>query len=61
MLLENGIENLCNSLVSFGFHQSANDYSLFVRKENNSIIVLLVYVDDIIINDNNLDELKKVK
>ncbi|XP_023771360.1 uncharacterized protein LOC111920014 [Lactuca sativa] len=40
--------------------QSISDYSLFIRKVEGSITVLLVYVDDIILTGNSEVELKKV-
>lgn len=52
---------LCSFLLDFGFVQSINDFSLFFRSVNNIVVVLLVYVDDIILTDNNLDEINKVK
>ncbi|XP_023772322.1 uncharacterized protein LOC111920980 [Lactuca sativa] len=54
-------EKLCASLFMFGFKQSISDYSLFIRKVEGSITVLLVYVDDIILTGNSEVELKKVK
>ena len=41
--------------------QSPNDFSLFVKNENNVVLILLVYVDDIIITGNNIDEIEKFK
>lgn len=37
-----------------------NDYSLFVRNKTISIIVLLVYLDDVLLTWNSLDEINKV-
>ncbi|KAI3825951.1 hypothetical protein L1987_07722 [Smallanthus sonchifolius] len=54
-------EKLTTTLVEIGFKQSKNDYSLFVKTENDSICVLLVYVDDIILTGNNASDLEKVK
>lgn len=45
----------------FGFQQNISDYSLFVRKFEGSITVLLVYVDDIILTGSSEIELEKVK
>lgn len=54
-------KNMCNSLISFGFQQSANDYSPFVRNKDNYVTVLLVYINDIILTGSNSDELQKSK
>nr|KAJ0193879.1 hypothetical protein LSAT_V11C800413930 [Lactuca sativa] len=54
-------EKLCCSLSTFGFKQSINDYSLFVKVSKNTIVILLVYVDDIIIIGNCKVELENVK
>ncbi|XP_052622580.1 retrovirus-related Pol polyprotein from transposon RE1 isoform X1 [Lactuca sativa] len=54
-------ERLCSSLLSFGFKQSINDYSLFVRQFQNTFVVLLVYVDDIILTGNDESEVNNVK
>jgi Reverse transcriptase (RNA-dependent DNA polymerase) len=40
---------------------SSADHSLFSKIDNNCIIIILVYVDDIIITGNNLEEIKRVK
>jgi Reverse transcriptase (RNA-dependent DNA polymerase) len=37
------------------------DHSLFSKRSVNFIIIVLVYVDDIIIIENDLKELKRVK
>nr|GEY08843.1 putative Gag-polypeptide of LTR copia-type [Tanacetum cinerariifolium] len=42
-------EKLTSVLNENGFVQSVNDYYLFVKHDNNLILVLLVYVDDIVV------------
>nr|KAJ0196743.1 hypothetical protein LSAT_V11C700360620 [Lactuca sativa] len=54
-------EKLSNSLISFGFKQSYNDYSMFVKVSGKLIVFLLVYVDDIIVTGNCESEITKVK
>lgn len=54
-------EKLCDSLVSFGFKQSLSDYSMFVKNDKSSVIILFVYVDDIVLTDNCVVEISKVK
>ena len=50
-----------NFLNHIGFKQSKNEYSLFVRKFEHTVIFLLVYVDDIIIAGNDHSEIESVK
>nr|GEV13128.1 ribonuclease H-like domain-containing protein [Tanacetum cinerariifolium] len=40
---------------------SANDHSLFTKSKNNKFIALLVYVDDIVVTENCVDEIDKFK
>ncbi|KAI3688864.1 hypothetical protein L2E82_46759 [Cichorium intybus] len=54
-------ERLCSALFEVGFEQSMNDYSLFVKSKNGTLVVLLVYVDDIILTGNCISEINKVK
>ncbi|GKA50419.1 ribonuclease H-like domain-containing protein [Tanacetum coccineum] len=41
--------------------QSNSDYSLFTKSEKGNFLALLVYVDDIIVIGNNVDEIEKFK
>ncbi|CAN1852203.1 Retrovirus-related Pol polyprotein from transposon TNT 1-94 [Linum perenne] len=52
---------LANSLTANGFRQSTSDYSLFVKGNGEHTVVLLVYVDDIILAGNNVEEIEEVK
>ncbi|GJZ41076.1 ribonuclease H-like domain-containing protein [Tanacetum coccineum] len=38
-----------------------NDFSLFVKNDNDVMLILLVYVDDIIVTGNNVDGINKFK
>lgn len=60
MALESAMKS-CVLFFSYGFFQSVNDYSLFFWTKNNSIVVLLVYVDDKILTGDNKNEFKNVK
>ena len=46
-------ERLSNFLLSKGYARGAVDKTLFIRKHDNDVIVLQVYVDDIIFGSNN--------
>lgn len=43
------------TIVDHGFVQSMLDYSVFIGVKGGSIIVILVYVDDILIASNDVD------
>ncbi|GJZ65453.1 putative RNA-directed DNA polymerase, partial [Tanacetum coccineum] len=52
-------EKLVSTLKENDFEQSINDHSLFTKSKNNKFIALLVYVDDIVITRNCVDEIDK--
>jgi hypothetical protein len=50
-------------LVTSGFQTSNLDFSLYVKKTNHGIVVIVIYVDDLIIigdSDANIFDLKKL-
>ena len=51
----------CAIIKHHGFKQSKADYSLFIKKFNDSFIALVVYVDDILIASNNVREVEALK
>lgn len=52
---------LVAELTHQGFHQSKNDYSLFIKKDGPKISVAAVYVDDIILTGNDVPTLTLLK
>ncbi|GKC18024.1 ribonuclease H-like domain-containing protein [Tanacetum coccineum] len=54
-------EKLTSVLNENRFVHSINDYSLFVKHNEGVILILLVYVDDIVVTGNSLDEIEKFK
>ncbi|CAL2270484.1 unnamed protein product [Prunus armeniaca] len=52
---------LSTALKAVGFQQSRSDYSLFVRRRQGNFLVLLVYVDDVILAGNNLEDIENTK
>ncbi|XP_071728540.1 uncharacterized mitochondrial protein AtMg00810-like [Rutidosis leptorrhynchoides] len=54
-------EKLSYALIENGFRQSLNDYSLFIKTNNDVFIAILVYVDDIVVTGNNTCEINKFK
>ena len=51
----------CFVIKQHGFKKSKADYSLFMKKFNDSFIALVVYVDDILIASNNVQPVKELK
>lgn len=54
-------KELCKLLVSLGFKQSTQDYSLFTREINSEFIVILIYVDDMVLTGTNQQQIDDVK
>nr|XP_011463578.1 PREDICTED: uncharacterized protein LOC105351305 [Fragaria vesca subsp. vesca] len=52
---------LSMALKAAGFTQSWSDYSLFVKAHSGKLTVLLVYIDDVILAGNNLEEIIATK
>ncbi|MCO5563231.1 hypothetical protein L7F22_016868 [Adiantum nelumboides] len=48
-------------LVSIGFHMADADHSLYVRKNQNGIVIICIYVDVFIIGGDNEGEIMHVK
>jgi histone deacetylase 1/2 len=46
-------DKLSSTLLCFGFHQAKCDTFLFIFNNNNILIYLLIYVDDILITSNS--------
>ena len=52
---------LSSTIVNYGFVQSKFDYSVFTIIKGGSIIIILVYVDDILIASNDVDAMNSFK
>ena len=52
---------LHSKLVRLGFHQSKQDYSLFIKSFNDLITIVTVYVDDIIITGDDISTINTLK
>ncbi|GJV84746.1 ribonuclease H-like domain-containing protein [Tanacetum coccineum] len=52
---------LTQALTEHGFVQSKFHYSLFTKNSDNVFIILLVYVDDIVVTGNNVNEIENFK
>ena len=52
---------LSSTIIDLGFLQSKLDYFVFTRVNKGSIIILLIYVDDILISSNDVDAVNVFK
>lgn len=52
---------LSTALISLGYSPSSADHSLFTKLHNSHFTALLVYVDDIVLTGDDLQEIQSVK
>ncbi|CAM8924244.1 unnamed protein product [Rhodiola kirilowii] len=55
------LSKFSDSLITFGFVQSLNDYSLFTYNKNGAFLALRVYVDDVILTGTSSTRIQQVK
>jgi hypothetical protein len=54
-------DKIAEYLVTIGFRMSDADHSLYVRKSDEGIVVITIYVDDMIVGGDNEKEVEHVK
>ena len=54
-------DKLTSFLLTINFVHSKADSSMLIKKTETSFMALLIYVDDILIARNNMNEINKVK
>lgn len=52
---------LSETLLSSGYTQSKSDYSLFTHTSSQAITMILVYVDDLLLAGNCIDDISNIK
>ena len=52
-------DKLKNYLLQWDFANTSSNSSLFIRRSSNSLILILIYVDDIVITGPNTTELER--
>ncbi|KAK9055092.1 hypothetical protein SSX86_026172 [Deinandra increscens subsp. villosa] len=57
----NWYKKITNFLLELGFVQSRCDHSLYIYKDRNIFIAILIYVDDVIIVGNNSSMIQEIK
>lgn len=56
-----GSRNLSEAVEGAGFKRAASDYSLFTKKTNSGIAILIVYVDDIVVTGDDAEAISDLK
>jgi len=51
---------LSDFLISHGYKHATTDHSLFIKFSHSKITALLVYVDDVVLTGNDLDEISNI-
>ncbi len=54
-------DKIAKYFVTIGFRMSNADHSLYVRKSDEGIMVIIIYVDDLIVGGDNEKEVEHVK
>ena len=49
------------AMTKFGYKQSNSDHTLFLKRQNNHITCLIIYVDDMIIAEDDKEEICALK
>ena len=52
---------LTQALLVAGFQQSHLDYSLLIKKSNEGILIVLIYVDDLLVTGSNITLINDTK
>ncbi|KAL6974688.1 Beta-galactosidase 8 [Sarracenia purpurea var. burkii] len=54
-------DRFLKAMLRFGYTQSHADHTMFTKKSNGKIAILIVYVDDIIMTGDDVDEIQTLK
>jgi len=49
------------AMKRISYHQGNSDHTLFIKQKNGKVKLLIIYVDDMIVNGDNTDEIKKLQ
>jgi Reverse transcriptase (RNA-dependent DNA polymerase)/GAG-pre-integrase domain/Integrase core domain/gag-polypeptide of LTR copia-type len=51
----------CQAMMGYGFNQSDSDHTLFFKRKNGKLTLLIIYVDDMIITGDDRDEIQRLE
>jgi Reverse transcriptase (RNA-dependent DNA polymerase) len=54
-------DRFSKAMIKEGYLQSNADHTMFIRRKEGKLCVLIVYVDDIVLTDNDTGEMKRIK
>jgi Reverse transcriptase (RNA-dependent DNA polymerase) len=49
------------AMKRYGYTQSDSDHTMFYKRRQDKIVVLIIYVDDMIITENDKEEMKRLE
>ncbi|CAL8168935.1 unnamed protein product [Prunus armeniaca] len=49
------------AMKKYGYEESNADHTLFLKRKNGKLATLIIYVDDMIVTGDDLDEIGKLK
>ena len=54
-------DKFSNAMISFGYQQSNSDHTLFIKRKEGKLTLLIVYVDDIVMTGDDREEMTRLK
>jgi hypothetical protein len=51
----------CHAMKNYEFEHSDSDHTLFFKRRQEKLNILIIYVDDMIITGNDRDEMKRLE
>ena len=54
-------ERFSKAITTLSFHHSNVDHTMFLKNKRGKATVLIVYVDDTVVTENNLDKVERLK
>jgi hypothetical protein len=49
------------AMKRIGYHQGNSDHTLFIKRKNERVTLLIIYVDDMIVTGDDADKIKRLQ